>query len=45
MGGARWQGKSVMRISVSSYKTSYEDIEISAKEIIKIAKVINTTED
>lgn len=38
MGGAQWAGKSVMRISVSSYKTSYEDIDISAKEIVKIAK-------
>ncbi len=40
MGGAKWQGKSVMRISVSSFKTSYEDIEASAKEIIRIAKEI-----
>ena len=37
LGGTKWQGKSVMRISVSSYKTSYKDIEISAKEIIRIA--------
>lgn len=41
MGGAKWQGKSVMRISVSSYKTSYEDIEISAKEIIETANEIS----
>lgn len=40
MGGSRWQGKSVMRISVSSFKTSYKDIEISANEIIKTAKEI-----
>lgn len=36
LGGAKWHGKSVMRISVSSYKTTYEDIDISAKEILKI---------
>jgi hypothetical protein len=37
MGGANWLGKSVMRISVSSFKTSYVDVEISANEILKIA--------
>lgn len=36
-GGAKWHGKSVARISVSSYKTTYEDIDISAKEIIRLA--------
>ena len=41
MGGSKWQDKSVMRISVSSYKTSYEDIDISAKEIIRIANEIS----
>lgn len=38
LGGAKWSGKSVMRISVCSYKTSYEDIEKSAEEILRIAK-------
>lgn len=38
LGGAKWLGKSVMRISVCSYKTSYEDIEKSAEEILRIAK-------
>lgn len=37
LGGAKANGKSVMRISVSSYKTTYEDIEISAKEILRLA--------
>lgn len=37
LGGSKWDGKSVMRISVSSYKTTYEDIDISAKEILRIA--------
>ncbi len=41
LGGAKWSGKSVMRISVCSYKTSYEDIEKSAQEILRIAKALN----
>jgi glutamate/tyrosine decarboxylase-like PLP-dependent enzyme len=38
VGGASWLGKRVMRISVCSYKTSYEDVEISANEILRIAR-------
>lgn len=38
LGGSKWLGKSVMRISVCSYKTTYEDIEESADEILKIAR-------
>ena len=38
LGGAKWEGKAVMRISVCSYKTSYEDIEKSANEILRLAK-------
>lgn len=41
LGGAKWQDKTVMRISVSSFKTSYDDIMISANEIIRIAKEMN----
>ena len=37
LGGTKWKNKSVMRISVSSYKTTYEDIDISAEKILKIA--------
>jgi glutamate/tyrosine decarboxylase-like PLP-dependent enzyme len=40
MGGAKWKGKSVMRISVSSYKTTYEDVEMSVRKILELAKEI-----
>jgi len=36
-GGTVWQGKTAMRISVSSWATTREDIERSAEAIIKIA--------
>lgn len=36
LGGAKWEGKSVMRISVCSYKTTYEDIDLSAKDILRL---------
>jgi glutamate/tyrosine decarboxylase-like PLP-dependent enzyme len=35
LGGSRWAGRAVMRISVCSYRTTYEDIEISAREILR----------
>lgn len=38
LGGSKWAGQTVMRISVCSYKTRYEDIEISAREILRLAK-------
>lgn len=37
VGGAKHDDKEVIRISVSSYRTTYEDVEISAKNIIEIA--------
>ena len=40
LGGAKWQERSVMRISVSSYKTTYEDIDRSAADILRLAKII-----
>ncbi|MCT4633871.1 MAG: aminotransferase class V-fold PLP-dependent enzyme [Firmicutes bacterium] len=40
LGGAKHKGKSVMRISVSSYKTTYEDVKMSAEDIIRIAKTL-----
>lgn len=40
LGGSKWAGKSVMRISVCSYKTSYDDIEMSAREIIRLAYML-----
>jgi glutamate/tyrosine decarboxylase-like PLP-dependent enzyme len=36
-GGTEWQGKTAMRISVSSWKTTEKDIEESARVIIRIA--------
>ncbi len=36
LGGSKWHGKSVMRISVCSYKTTYEDIDICIKEIKRL---------
>ena len=39
-GGTVWQGKSAMRISVSSWATTREDIEKSAEAIVKIARTI-----
>ena len=36
-GGTQWQGKTAMRISVSSWKTTEEDVEKSAAAIIRIA--------
>ncbi|HWT74870.1 MAG TPA: aminotransferase class V-fold PLP-dependent enzyme [Mobilitalea sp.] len=40
-GGSKWHGKSVIRISISSYKTTYEDIELSVGEIVKQTKKIS----
>jgi glutamate/tyrosine decarboxylase-like PLP-dependent enzyme len=37
-GGTTWQNQTAMRISVSSWKTTPEDIDKSASAIIKIAK-------
>src|SRR5215468_7128151 len=37
-GGTVWQGKSAMRISVSNWSTTREDVEKSAKAVIRIAK-------
>ena len=32
-GGAKWQGQSVIRISVCSYKTTYDDIDVCVAHI------------
>ncbi len=37
-GGTTWQNQTAMRISISSWKTTPEDIDKSASAIIKIAK-------
>jgi hypothetical protein len=36
-GGTEWQGQTAMRISVSSWKTTREDVEESSNAIIRIA--------
>jgi glutamate/tyrosine decarboxylase-like PLP-dependent enzyme len=41
VGGSKMKGKSVMRISVSSWATTDEDVEKSLDVIIKIAKRIS----
>lgn len=38
LGGAKWEGKAVMRISVCSYKTTYRDIDLSAEDILRLVK-------
>jgi glutamate/tyrosine decarboxylase-like PLP-dependent enzyme len=37
-GGTTWQGKPAMRISVSNWSTTDEDVERSAEAIIRIAR-------
>jgi hypothetical protein len=37
-GGTVWQGKSAMRISVSSWATTEADVEKSLEAMIRIAK-------
>ncbi len=39
VGGSTWQGKRVIRISVSSYRITYNDIDICIKEFVK--QVVN----
>jgi glutamate/tyrosine decarboxylase-like PLP-dependent enzyme len=38
MGGTEWQGRTAMRISVSSWATTDEDVERSLETILKIAR-------
>lgn len=38
VGGTKWNGESAMRISVSSWATTIEDVERSLEAMIKIAK-------
>jgi len=37
-GGTEWHGRSAMRISVSSWATTDDDVERSAAAIVRIAK-------
>ena len=42
-GGTVWQGQTAMRISVSSWATSDDDVEKSAAAIVRIAKSVNVS--
>src|SRR5262249_34962674 len=37
-GGTVWQGRTAMRISVSNWSTTREDVERSAEAMVRIAK-------
>ena len=37
-GGTAWQGKSAMRVSVSSWATTEEDVDLSLKAITRVAR-------
>jgi aromatic-L-amino-acid decarboxylase len=37
-GGTVWQGKAAMRISVSSWATTDEDVEVSLRAILRCAQ-------
>jgi glutamate/tyrosine decarboxylase-like PLP-dependent enzyme len=41
-GGTEWQGKTAMRISVSSWATTEEDVERSLGAIVRIAKEVTS---
>ena len=40
--GTRWRGRGAMRISVSCWATTEEDIDVSAKAVLRIAKSIGS---
>lgn len=39
-GGTQWHGRAAMRISVSSWATTTEDVERSADAIVRVARQI-----
>ena len=41
-GGTVWQGKSAMRVSVSSWATTEADVELSLQKILSIAQAVRT---
>jgi threonine aldolase len=41
-GGTEWQGRVAMRISVSSWKTTEDDVERSIEAITRVAKATMT---
>lgn len=40
LGGTKWFGKTAMRVSVCSYKTTYEDIDICISEIKRLRSIL-----
>ena len=40
--GTRWRERGAMRISVSCWATTEEDIDVSAKAVVRIAKSIGS---
>jgi glutamate/tyrosine decarboxylase-like PLP-dependent enzyme len=42
-GGTEWQGRTAMRISVSSWATTDEDVERSLEAIVRVAKRVSST--
>ncbi|MCH4887865.1 aspartate aminotransferase family protein [Acidaminobacter sp. JC074] len=40
LGGAKWMNKDIMRISLCSYKTTYEDIDVCVEEIERLIEEI-----
>jgi glutamate/tyrosine decarboxylase-like PLP-dependent enzyme len=41
LGGTIWQGRAAMRVSVSSWKTSEDDIDVSAEAILRCARDVD----
>ena len=41
LGGTDWQGRAAMRISVSSFRTTSEDVERSAGAILEAAAAVS----
>lgn len=42
LGGGKWEGRSVIRISVCSYRTTYEDIDLSVEAFVKAKEEMRT---
>ena len=43
LSGTQWQGRAAMRISVSNWQTSAEDVERSAAAILEAAAAVSGT--
>ena len=43
LSGTQWQGRTAMRISVSNWQTSTEDVERSAAAILEAAAAVSGT--